>query len=82
MLSNLTPPFDDSVQLSEMQIDVSDEQPIVEAQSQPDMEEPAIMMSTSGKVISKRKGYAIVAILFFVNLLNYMDRFTIAGLLF
>lgn len=82
-MSHLTPPFDDSVQLSEMQVDVSDDLPIVNnmdsTRSGPD--EPYVMMSSSGKTISKTKGYVIVAILFFINLLNYMDRFTIAGLL-
>ena len=43
------------------------------------MDDPPTMMSTNGQQISKKKGYAIVGILFFINLLNYMDRFTIAG---
>ena len=79
MLINQTPPFDDSVQLSEMQVDVSDDLPIVSDQGRTDMDDPPTMMSTNGQQISKKKGYAIVGILFFINLLNYMDRFTIAG---
>lgn len=84
MLSNQTPPFDDSVQLSEMQVDVSDDLPIVTDQElrdrpRPEMDEQTVMYSASGQPISKKKGYVIVAILFFINLLNYMDRFTVAG---
>ena len=76
------PPFDDTVQLSEMQVDVSDELPIVGNgvgyEVEP-TEEEVVMRTSSGQPISKKRAYAMVAILFFINLLNYMDRFTIAG---
>lgn len=89
--SSLEPPFDDSVQLADMQVDDTDDLPIVTAPVQngernvtsvnaADMPEVQ-MMASNGDQISKRRGYAIVAILFFINLLNYMDRFTIAGVL-
>ncbi|WAR02242.1 SPIN-like protein [Mya arenaria] len=74
--SNLTPPFDDSVQLSEMQVDVSDDLPIDAAGG--DMELPEVEIVENTNHISTKRGYVIVAILFFINLLNYMDRFTIA----
>ena len=78
MSSMQVPPFDDTVQLSDMKVDVSDEDPIIE--NGPGFgEEPEVQTVTADSQISKRRGYAIVAILFFVNLLNYMDRFTIAG---
>ena len=78
MTSMQAPPFDDTVQLSDMKVDVSDEAPIVE--NGPGYgEEPEVQTVTGENQISKARGYAIVAILFFVNLLNYMDRFTIAG---
>ncbi|XP_052799729.1 protein spinster homolog 1-like isoform X2 [Mya arenaria] len=77
--SNLTPPFDDSVQLSEMQVDVSDDLPIDAAGG--DMELPEVEIVENTNHISTKRGYVIVAILFFINLLNYMDRFTIAGVL-
>ena len=85
--SNLEPPFDDSVQLAEMHDD-SDDLPIVvnpvngERNVTPinTADVPVVTMVTNtGDQISKKRGYAIVAILFFINLLNYMDRFTIAG---
>ena len=74
------PPFDDTVQLSDMKVDFSDEAPVVE-NGQGFLEDPPDVELTTGEVnhISTRRGYAIVGILFFVNLLNYMDRFTIAG---
>lgn len=63
-----------------MKVDVSDEAPIVE--NGPGYgDEPEVQTITGDSQISKGRGYAIVAILFFVNLLNYMDRFTIAGVL-
>lgn len=76
------PPFDDTVQLSAMKFDVSDEAPIVE-NGQGFVEDPPDVETVTADVnhISKTRGYAIVAILFSVNLLNYMDRFTIAGVL-
>lgn len=82
MTSMQQPPFDDTVQLSNMKFDVSDEVPIVE--NGPDLaEHPPDVETVTADVnqISKKRGYAIVGILFFVNLLNYMDRFTIAGVL-
>ena len=74
------PPFDDTVQLSDMKFDVSDEAPIVE-NGQGLVEDPPDVETVTANVnqISRKRGYAIVAILFFVNLLNYMDRFTVAG---
>ena len=78
MSSMQGPPFDDTVQLSDMKVDISDEAPIVE--NGPGYgDEPEVQTVTGDNQISKARGYAIVAILFFVNLLNYMDRFTIAG---
>ena len=85
----LSPPFDDTVQLSSMEVTVSDEDQLVERdldvkQHTPgltqDTDMPDVAMRTeSGEPISNGRGYAIVAILFSINLLNYMDRFTIAG---
>ncbi|KAL4223098.1 Protein spinster 3 [Mactra antiquata] len=83
--TSLEPPFDDSVQLSDMQVDVSDEGPIAVngdtdgTRSPTDL--PDVRMSDNENQISKKRGYCIVAILFFINLLNYMDRFTVAGVL-
>lgn len=86
--SSLTPPFDDSVQLSEMQVDISDDEPIVANGMSGDgpvrdgSDLPIVQtMAGEESQISKKRGYAIVGILFIINLLNYMDRFTIAGVL-
>lgn len=76
-----SPPFDDTVQLSDMKVDISDQTPIVE-NGQGFLEDPPDVQTVTGDVshISNRRGYAIVAVLFYVNLLNYMDRFTVAGM--
>lgn len=88
--TNITPPFDDSVQLSEMQVDVSDDLPIVANGMDDDRDGPVKditdvpdvqTMPNQDNQISRERGFAIVVILFFINLLNYMDRFTIAGVL-
>ena len=80
--SSLTPPFDDSVQLSDMQVDISDDLPIVASEEGGGgvMDVPDVDVPEPNRQISKTRGYLIVGILFFINLLNYMDRFTIAGL--
>ncbi|XP_052269100.1 protein spinster homolog 1-like isoform X3 [Dreissena polymorpha] len=82
--SNLSPPFDDLVQLTDMEVAVSDEQPIVNDSGRNTMETPDVTVvspTDDPNHISKARGYVIVLILFLINLLNYMDRFTIAGVL-
>ncbi|KAK3609098.1 hypothetical protein CHS0354_031668 [Potamilus streckersoni] len=84
-MSQNFPPFDDTVQLEIMPVDFSDESPIIQSadyNSDEDMLPPVVMRTgNQDEEIGKRKGYFIIAVLFFINLLNYMDRFTIAGVL-
>ncbi|KAK3083986.1 hypothetical protein FSP39_006341 [Pinctada imbricata] len=86
-MSQLQPPFDDTLQLEDMPVDFSDTSPIVKDEEPEEDEGPSgprvdVQEGTTGDPnISTARGYAIVAILLFINLLNYMDRFTIAGVL-
>lgn len=89
------PPFDDTVQLEAMAaaeyFDDSDRAPIVnneedeaeETQVQPIQNHVIVsdaVMSESGAPMQGRtKAYITVATLLLINLLNYMDRFTVAG---
>ncbi|XP_070204332.1 protein spinster homolog 1-like [Littorina saxatilis] len=91
------PPFDDTVQLEAMAaaeyFDDSDRAPIVnneedeaeETQVQPIQNHVIVsdaVMSESGAPMQGRtKAYITVATLLLINLLNYMDRFTVAGVL-
>lgn len=80
-MSRILPPFDDTVQLDDMPVDISDTSPIVRSN---DNTEPRVgshdveVVDADG--ISKSRAYFMVFVLLFINLLNYMDRFTIAGL--
>ena len=69
-------PFDDTVQLSEVMPShqQSDDDPPLE-----ETNEVTVRTATMETTVSKCRAYGTVAILLFVNLLNYMDRFTIAG---
>ncbi|KAL3856420.1 hypothetical protein ACJMK2_011184 [Sinanodonta woodiana] len=84
-MSQNSPPFDDTVQLEIMPVDFSDESPIIRCaddNSDEDAMPPVIMrVGSQEEEIGRKKGYLIIAVLFFINLLNYMDRFTIAGVL-
>ncbi|XP_062578928.1 protein spinster homolog 1-like isoform X4 [Saccostrea cucullata] len=42
---------------------------------------PGVVVVTADDSISKSRAYFMVFVLLFINLLNYMDRFTIAGVL-
>ena len=90
-MSQFQPPFDDTVQLEDMPVDFSDTSPIVnrgQRHGGEDEEDKEVVpgVEVQGTVtgdpdISAGRAYGIVAILLFINLLNYMDRFTIAGLI-
>ncbi|XP_060077272.1 protein spinster homolog 1-like isoform X2 [Ylistrum balloti] len=80
------PPFDDTVQLDDMPVDFSDTAPIVDDdgnQRRPEIEVPdhVVVASENNDSISRATAYASVAILLCINLLNYMDRYTVAGVL-
>lgn len=90
-MSSTEPPFDDTVQLEAMEaadyFNDSDTTPIVSG----DRSGNAVA-SSGGDVHSnvdekgapihgRRAAYVTIATLLFINLLNYMDRFTIAGVL-
>lgn len=80
-MSRILPPFDDTVQLDDMPVDISDTSPIVRSNdnTEPRVESPDVeVVDADG--ISKSRAYFMVFVLLFINLLNYMDRFTIAGL--
>lgn len=80
-MSRILPPFDDTVQLDDMPVDISDTSPIVRSndKTEPRVESPDVeVVDADG--ISKSRAYFMVFVLLFINLLNYMDRFTIAGL--
>lgn len=93
-MSLVIAPFDDTFQLDVMPVDVSDTAPIVQnavnenrnIETTPDVttvntakEENVESGTTSG--ISRSRAYISVAILLTINLLNYMDRYTVAGVL-
>ena len=86
-MSLVITPIDDTFQLDAMPVDISDTEPIV--QNNPINEddrtsnvtttpEPIIQSGTTSD-ISKGRAYVTVAILLTINLLNYMDRYTVAG---
>lgn len=80
-MSRILPPFDDTVQLDDMPVDISDTSPIVRSNdnTDPRVGSPDVeVVDADG--ISKSRAYFMVFVLLFINLLNYMDRFTIAGL--
>ncbi|CAG2198026.1 SPNS [Mytilus edulis] len=88
-MSLVITPIDDTFQLDAMPVDISDTEPIV--QNNPINEddrtsnvtttpEPIIQSGTTSD-ISKGRAYVTVAILLTINLLNYMDRYTVAGVL-
>ncbi|CAC5402797.1 SPNS [Mytilus coruscus] len=88
-MSLVITPIDDTFQLDAMPVDVSDTEPIV--QNNPINEddrtpnvtttpEPTIQSGTTSD-ISKGRAFVTVAILLTINLLNYMDRYTVAGVL-
>ncbi|GFO44363.1 hypothetical protein PoB_007086800 [Plakobranchus ocellatus] len=81
-------PFDDTVQLIEvMPSEFSDDlEPIYrngreETSPARPGESPGNQNSTSTMAISKTRAYLTLGILLFVNLLNYMDRYTVSGVL-
>ncbi|KAL5015714.1 hypothetical protein ScPMuIL_005303 [Solemya velum] len=79
---NQTPPFDDSLQLEDMPVDFSDTEPIVEGSHGGEVGSGDVVVVTPEEGgIGRGRGIATVAILFFINLINYMDRYTIAGVL-
>ena len=90
-MKSAVPPFDDTVQLETMEpteyFADSDTAPIVTTEREPPKSGPPLVivadhstMSEAGApVIGKRKAYVTIAILLLINLLNYMDRFTVAG---
>ncbi|XP_028400378.1 protein spinster homolog 3-like [Dendronephthya gigantea] len=51
-----------------------------EKENNPEMQPPSPQRTTMPRV-SIRRAYVTVGILFLINLLNYMDRFTVAGVL-
>ncbi|RUS73015.1 hypothetical protein EGW08_019221 [Elysia chlorotica] len=87
-MSNSGTPIDDTVQLIEvMPYDFSDDlEPIVQDErrgtslSRP-TEPPDNENSNGFTGVSKKRAYLTLGILLFVNLLNYMDRYTVSGVL-
>lgn len=81
-MSRILPPFDDTVQLDDMPVDISDTSPIVRNNEGDGshMGDPEVSVVTADDSISKGRAYFMVFVLLFINLLNYMDRFTIAGM--
>ena len=86
-MSLVIAPFDDTFHLDDMPVDVSDTAPIVSTETEndrlPDVRAVTETAVESGITldISRGRAYATVAILLTVNLLNYMDRYTVAGVL-
>ncbi|XP_012944814.1 protein spinster homolog 1 [Aplysia californica] len=74
-------PFDDTVQLTQVMPsdEFSDDAPLAQDDDSQGSRNPEVEPSVP--VISKTKAYVTVLTLLFVNLLNYMDRFTVAGVL-
>lgn len=79
-MSRILPPFDDTVQLDDMPVDISDTSPIVRNNDIGESHVRTPDVEVVAGDISKRRAYFMVFVLLFINLLNYMDRFTIAGL--
>ncbi|OWF48230.1 Protein spinster-like 1 [Mizuhopecten yessoensis] len=86
-MSKFIPPFDDTVQLDDMSVDFSDTAPIVDEdgnrRQSADSEVPnhVVVESRREDSISNATAYGSVSILLCINLLNYMDRYTVAGVL-
>lgn len=79
-MSRILPPFDDTVQLDDMPVDISDTSPIVRNNDIAESHVRTPDVEVVAGDISKHRAYFMVFVLLFINLLNYMDRFTIAGL--
>ncbi|XP_052063857.1 protein spinster homolog 1-like isoform X1 [Mytilus californianus] len=88
-MSLVITPIDDTFQLDAMPVDVSDTEPIVQNNTINEDDripnvtttpEPTIQSGTTSD-ISKGRAFVTVAILLTINLLNYMDRYTVAGVL-
>ena len=90
-MKSAVPPFDDTVQLETMEATeyfaASDTAPIAIIEREPPESRPRLvivadhstMSEAEAPVIGKKKAYVTIATLLLINLLNYMDRFTIAG---
>ncbi|KAK7488243.1 hypothetical protein BaRGS_00020550 [Batillaria attramentaria] len=88
-MSSLEPPFDDTVQLEAMDaVDYfsdSDTAPIVPTDGKNVQDtaksnsEDQRMDERGAPVHGRKAAYVTIATLLLINLLNYMDRFTIAG---
>ncbi|XP_059173446.1 protein spinster homolog 1-like isoform X1 [Physella acuta] len=76
-------PLDDCVQLtSVMPLDVSSPSQTAPTMNRAEINgEPDVSSSSRQVPVSNKRAYFTVAILLLVNLLNYMDRFTVAGVL-
>ncbi|KAJ8312868.1 hypothetical protein KUTeg_010241 [Tegillarca granosa] len=85
-MSAYTPPFDDTVQLDDMPVDFSDTSPIVDPGEEDENKQGSsvqtvVVTAEDADDISKTRSIFTVLILLCINLLNYMDRYTIAGVL-
>ncbi|XP_025090714.1 protein spinster homolog 1-like isoform X2 [Pomacea canaliculata] len=95
-MSRTSTPLDDSVHLEEMDYFPDSDTAQIISPDREDGQEDGVNNSVSNTsasdsckttdekgapIIGKRKAYITVATLLFINLLNYMDRFTIAGVL-
>lgn len=92
-MNSLNSPFDDTVQLEEMyeeDYSVSDTAPIIQSNKRGQEDENSVshpestvtepkMDERGAPLKGKRAAYITVATLLFINLLNYMDRYTVAG---
>lgn len=93
-MSRTSTPLDDSVHLEEMDYFPDSDTAQIISPDREDGQEDGVNNSVSNTsasdsckttdekgapIIGKRKAYITVATLLFINLLNYMDRFTIAG---
>ena len=87
-MKSFAPPFDDTVQLETMDANEyfpdSDIAPIVTTERDPPENGPPLVadprMSAKGApMVGRKKAYVTIATLLLINLLNYMDRFTVAG---
>ena len=84
-MSGFLPPFDDTVLLENMPVTESDTAPIVENEETgerildgtPDTQTVQPDRATSS--VNRKSAYITVFTLLIINLLNYMDRFTVAG---
>ena len=77
-------PLDDTLQLDDMPVDFSDTSPIVDGEMYEDSttsvpRHVVVDGSETEGEIPRKTAYFTVAVLLIINLLNYMDRYTIAG---